>query len=68
MGAGDRVTHLAYADAGHLVGTPPGFALPVGTVHPVDGEALQFGGTRAGNHASAVDAWRRLLDFVGATR
>ena len=66
--ADDRVTHVAYPNAGHLVGMPPGFALPLGAVHPVDGARFEFGGSRTGNHAANVDAWDRILDLVGAVR
>jgi dienelactone hydrolase len=65
-GAGDRVQHVAYPDAGHLVGSPPGVPAPARLVHPVDGFVMDFGGTPAGNRAARRDAWRRLVDFVGA--
>ena len=63
-GAGDRVEHVAYPDAGHQVGLPPGFAVPVVLVHPVDGVTVALGGTRSGNRAARRDSWRRLVEFV----
>ena len=65
-GAADRVTHVAYPDAGHLIGTPPGFPTRAGLDD--DGVAVRFGGSLAGNHNARLDAWRRLLDLVGAPR
>ena len=65
-GAADRVTHVAYPDAGHLAGVPPGF--PTRSVRFDDGSVRPFGGTRAGNQAARLDAWRRLLELMGARR
>ena len=65
-GAADRVRHVSYPDAGHLTGLPPGFAVPAGISHPVDGTYYSFGGTRAGNQAARRDAWRRLVAFCRA--
>ncbi len=63
-GCGEKVVHVAYRDAGHGVGSPPGLAMP-SVVHL--GEAtLRPGGTRAGNQAARVDAWSRILEHVGA--
>ena len=59
-GAAERVTHVAYPDAGHFCTTPPGF--------PTTSEdVVRNGGSRAGNQAARLDSWRRLRDFVGAT-
>jgi hypothetical protein len=63
-GAGDKVVHVAYPDAGHSVGVPPGFAMP-SVVHFGD-VTLRPGGTRAGTQAARVDGWRRILDHVEA--
>ena len=57
----DHVEHVAYPDAGHFCTTPPGFPLPSDAV-------IRTGGSRAGNDAARLDAWRRLLDHVGAMR
>ncbi len=65
-GAAERVRHLSYPDAGHLTGLPPGFAVPAGISHPVDGVHYSFGGTRAGNHAARRDSWRELVAFCRA--
>jgi uncharacterized protein len=63
-GAGDRLTHVAYPDAGHMIGNPPGFPIRTGLV---DGErTIAFGGSRAGDQAARVDSWRRLLELVEA--
>ncbi len=59
--AGDRVTHVAYPGAGHFCTTPPGYPL-------VSEDAIRSGGSRSRNQAARLDAWRRILDFVGATR
>ena len=66
-GAADRVTHVAYPDAGHFCTTPPGLPDRVGGRDP-DATCRQIGGSRAGNQAARLDAWRRLLELVGATR
>lgn len=60
-GAGDRVEHVAYPDAGHFCTTPPGFPI-------ISDQALRNGGSRAGNQGARLDAWRRLLDHVGGAR
>jgi pimeloyl-ACP methyl ester carboxylesterase len=66
-GAADRVTQVAYPDAGHQACLPPGFPVPSQMVHPVDGSTYPFGGTRAGNQAARLDAWRRLLGHLGVS-
>ncbi len=60
-GAADRVTHVAYPDAGHFCTTPPGFPL-------MSEDIVRNGGSRAGNQTARLDSWRRLLDFAGAPR
>lgn len=65
LGATDRVEHVAYPDAGHGCSAPPGYAVPIVSVHPVDGFASTLGGTRAGDNAARRDTWRRLLDLLG---
>jgi dienelactone hydrolase len=60
-GAGDRVTHVAYPGAGHFCTTPPGFPL-------VSDHVIRSGGSRSRNQAARLDAWRRILEFVGAAR
>jgi dienelactone hydrolase len=66
LGAGDRVTHVAYPDGGHQVGLPPGYPLPSQLRHPVNDVVYPFGGTRVGNQAARRDAWRRILELVEA--
>ncbi len=54
---GHPVEHLAYADAGHAVSSPP--ALPNTSGYPDEAA----GGTAAGNAAGRADMWRRLMRF-----
>jgi dienelactone hydrolase len=68
LGAADRVTHVAYPDAGHFCTTPPGFAVPAEVSHPVIDVRVAIGGSRAGNQAARLDAWRRIREHVGAAR
>ena len=63
-GAADRAEHIAYAHAGHLAGTPPGFAVAPSIRHPVDDVVYPFGGSRAGNNTARRDGWRRQVAFV----
>jgi dienelactone hydrolase len=65
VGATDRVEHVAYPEAGHGCSAPPGYAVPLAFVHPVDSSFLTLGGTRAGNNAARVDGWRRVLGLLG---
>ena len=65
IGGADRVEHVAYPDAGHACSAPPGYAVPIESVHPVDGVVSTLGGTRAGNNAARIDTWRRLRDLLG---
>jgi hypothetical protein len=67
LGAAARVEHVAYADAGHGCSAPPGYPVPIASVHAVDGVTSTLGGTRAGNNAARVDTWRRLLDLLGVS-
>ena len=65
-GAAEDVEHVGYPDAGHVIGVPPG--IPTRTGLEDAGVTYPFGGSRTGNQAARLDAWRRILDFVGATR
>jgi pimeloyl-ACP methyl ester carboxylesterase len=65
-GAGDRVLHVAYPDAGHAIGLPPGF--PSRAAFDEGGYTVRFGGSLTGNHAARLDAWHRLLEHVQAPR
>lgn len=64
-GTADRVEHITYPDAGHACSAPPGYAVPIESVHPVTGETDTLGGTLPGNNAARIDSWRRLLDLIG---
>lgn len=64
-GATDRLQHVSYPDAGHACSAPPGYAVPIESVHPVAGTVDTLGGTRAGNNAARRDSWRRTLAFLG---
>jgi dienelactone hydrolase len=63
-GAADRLTHVAYPDAGHVIGLPPG--LPTRVAVDLGDHEIRLGGSRSGNQAARVDAWRRLLEHVEA--
>jgi hypothetical protein len=56
---------VAYPDAGHACSAPPGYAVPIESVHPIAGTVDNLGGTRAGNNAARRDSWRRTLAFLG---
>ena len=65
-GASDRLTHIAYPDAGHTLGVPPGIPTRVAIE---DGDAsYPFGGSRVANQAARIDSWQRLRELVGASR
>lgn len=55
---------LIYPEAGHGVGTFPHLPLPIRLQHPVTGQPVETGGTRAANEAARRDSWRHLLDFL----
>lgn len=59
-----RMEHLAYPEAGHGIGWPGGPTTVTRFVHPVSGEALDSGGTPAGNARARRDSWTRALDFL----
>lgn len=59
-----RIEHLAYPEAGHGIGWPGGPTTVTRFVHPVSGEALDSGGTPAGNARARRDSWSRALDFL----
>lgn len=56
-GAGDRITHRVYPDAGHVVGAPPGL------VASANGPDEAVGGTVEGNRAARAAAYRDTLCF-----
>jgi pimeloyl-ACP methyl ester carboxylesterase len=59
---GDRP--LIYADAGHAVAGPPYLATSTSVVHPVTGEELDFGGTRAADARARSESWPLILAFL----
>jgi dienelactone hydrolase len=58
--------HLRYDDAGHAVGMTPYWptARLVSVIHPVVQEDMLLGGTAESLAHSAVDSWRRTLEFL----
>jgi len=58
----DRVVHLSYAGAGHLIGKA---YLPAGSTR-VAGGRLETGGTPQANAAAQADAWPQVLRFLEA--
>jgi len=54
---------LVFPDAGHNLGLP--FTPVVTTsVHPVNGVAYAYGGTRPGTARARAEAWAALIDFL----
>jgi hypothetical protein len=56
---------LNYPHAGHRAGNSA--IVPTwtgGTVHPLSGQAENFGGTPEGNAQSSLDAIPKVLDFL----
>ena len=59
-------SHLHYAGAGHLCGSPPGLPLPGEVVLAAGGgRRFSLGGTPRGNAAACADSWRQTLEFLG---
>ncbi len=59
-----RVEHVAYEDAGHLIGHPHLPATIHSLVHPLRGDAIALGGTAPGNAFAQSDSWERVLRFL----
>ena len=59
--APQRVTILAYADAGHAV-----FGLPVDPADKNYARLAALGGTVAGNAAARIDGWPKIVAFLHA--
>ena len=57
--------HLAYEDAGHLIGTPywPTSG-NMATAHPISGIEFSFGGTAEGTAYANSDSWAHVLMFL----
>jgi pimeloyl-ACP methyl ester carboxylesterase len=58
------IRHISYPDAGHTLGTPAGFPIPLRSVHPVRGGTYAYGGSLAGNAHASVDSWGEILSFL----
>lgn len=62
-GTAAETRRLVFPDAGHNLGLP--FTPVVTTsVHPVDGVAYAYGGTRPGTARARAQAWAALIDFL----
>jgi dienelactone hydrolase len=59
--------HLAYAGAGHLIGTPYLPTTVLASRHPLTGELFAYGGTPKGYAAARADSWREVLNMVDET-
>jgi dienelactone hydrolase len=57
-------THVSYAGCGHFLGLPH-FPAVTSTEHPRVRRAVLLGGTRQANAHASVDAWSRVLAFLG---
>jgi dienelactone hydrolase len=57
-------THVSYAGCGHLLPLPH-FPAATSTEHPLLRRGVLLGGTRQANARASVDAWSRLLAFLG---
>jgi dienelactone hydrolase len=55
---------LIYHGAGHLVGWVPYLSAGTTGRHPVTGEYVNFGGTRAADAASQHESWTKVLDLL----
>jgi dienelactone hydrolase len=55
---------LTYPAAGHGVGSYPYLPGGIAFRHPVTGEELALGGTRATNAADRADSWPKVLAFL----
>jgi dienelactone hydrolase len=59
--------HLAYADAGHMIGTPYLPTTVLASRHPLTGELFAYGGTPKGYAAAREDSWREILKMLSET-
>jgi dienelactone hydrolase len=57
-------THLAYADAGHMIRTPYVPTTVTDSVHPVSEDLFAMGGTAEGNAHANEDSWRHVVAFL----
>jgi dienelactone hydrolase len=59
--------HLAYAGAGHMIGTPFLPTTVLASRHPLTGEVFAYGGTPKAYAAAREDSWREILKLLGET-
>jgi dienelactone hydrolase len=59
--------HLAYAGAGHMIGTPYQPTTVLASRHPLTGEVFAYGGTPKAYAAAREDSWREILKLLGET-
>ena len=59
--------HLAYAGAGHMIGTPYLPTTVLASRHPLTGEIFAYGGTPKAYAAAREDSWREILKMLGET-
>jgi dienelactone hydrolase len=58
--------HLAYEDAGHMIGTPYTPSTIVASRHALTGGLNAYGGTPAGYAAAREESWREILRTLAA--
>ncbi|HLZ27955.1 MAG TPA: acyl-CoA thioester hydrolase/BAAT C-terminal domain-containing protein [Chloroflexota bacterium] len=59
--------HLAYAGAGHMIGTPYRPTTVLASRHPLTGEMFAYGGTPKAYAAAREDSWREILKLLAET-
>jgi dienelactone hydrolase len=59
--------HLAYAGAGHMIGTPYLPTTVLASRHPLTGELFAYGGTPQAYAAAREDSWREILKLLAET-
>jgi len=59
--------HLAYAGAGHMIGTPYQPTTVLASRHPLTGEMFAYGGTPKGYAGARADSWREVLEMLART-
>ena len=59
--------HLAYAGAGHMIGTPYLPTTVLASRHPLTGELFAYGGTPKAYAAAREDSWREILKILDET-
>lgn len=62
------VLHRRYPGAGHLFGLPNLPTTVSAARHPVLGQTFAYGGTAPANARAATEAWRCVMEFLGAWR